>query len=121
MSAHINPYVYGPAGLMNGPNIWVGTTTTSGGAWTVDYSAAEFISAPMVVATPVLNSTNVYDRAFASLSGTPSTTGASGYAVRGANLLVLGATVRTVPDGTVIHVIAIGETSAEALMAPETE
>lgn len=112
MAEHPSPFVWSVAGQMLAPVIWVGTATCTSGAWSIDYTAAGFVSAPYVSATPILGSSNVYDRAFASLSGTPSVTGASGYAVRGANLLVLGPTVRTVPDGTVIHVIAIGETLA---------
>lgn len=113
MSTHIGVWGSDLNGLMAGPVIWMGTATVSGGTWSVNYSAAGFIEAPVVMATPILNAANVYDRAFASLSGTPTLTGASGYAVRGANLALLGATTRTVPDGTVIHVIAIGETSDE--------
>lgn len=110
MSEHISVWGTDLNGMMEGPMIWVGTTTTSGGAWSVDYSSAGFVEAPNVQATLILNSSNVYDRGWASLSGTPTTSGASGYGVRGANLLVLGPTTRTVPDGTVVHVIAIGET-----------
>jgi len=110
MSDHIAVWGYDLNGIMDGPMIWVGKATVSGGTWSVDYTAAGFTEAPIVHATCLLNSANVYDRGFASLSGAPTTTSASGYAVRGANLLVLGPTVRTVPDGTVIHVIAIGET-----------
>ncbi|MND43736.1 hypothetical protein D3C80_345340 [compost metagenome] len=112
MAEHASPFVWSVSGQMLAPIIWVGTTTTSGGTWSLDYTAAGFISAPYVTATAVLSAANVYDRAFASLSGPPTTTGVSGYAVRGANMLILGSSVRTVPDGTVIHVIAIGDTFA---------
>lgn len=112
MAEHPSPFVWNTSGQMLGPIIWVGTTTTSGGAWSMDYTAAGFISAPYVMVTAQLSSANVYDRAFASIGSAPTATGCSGYAVRGANLLVLGPTVRTVPDGTVVHVIAIGETVA---------
>lgn len=111
MSDHIAVWGVNSSGIMNGPVVWSGTTTTSGGAWSVDYTAAGFIIAPVVQATLVLNASNVYDRGFASLSGAPSTTAASGYGVRGANLALLGPTTRTVPDGTVVMVIAVGETS----------
>lgn len=110
MSDHIAVWGYDLNGIMDGPMIWVGKTTTTGGAWSVDYSAAGFLEVPVVQATILLNSANVYDRGWASLSSAPTTTGAAGYGVRGANLLVLGPTTRTVPDGTVVHVIAIGET-----------
>lgn len=110
MAEHPSPFVWNTAGQLLGPIVWVGTAITTGGAWTIDYTAAGFVSTPNVVATPVLNTANVYDRAFVSLSATPGTTSASGYAVRGANMLILGSSVRTVPDGTVIQVIAIGET-----------
>jgi hypothetical protein len=95
----------------------MGTTTTTGGAWSVTFtgegSSPHFAQAPIVTATAQLEDTDVYDRAWASLSTAPTTTGAAGYGLRGANLGALGATVRTVPDGTVIHVIAIGEAYSE--------
>lgn len=112
---HAYPFVFKDASFDNflSPNIWIGTTTTTGGAWSVTFtgqgSSPYFVSAPIVLATAQLQDTDVYDRAFASLSTAPTTTGAAGYCVRGQNLLVLGPTVRTVPDGTVVHVIAIGE------------
>lgn len=107
---HPAAFVWQGSAQLLSPMIWLGTATCSGGSWTIDYTSAGFTSSPTVLPTAILNSSNVYDRAFASLSGTPTTTSASGYAVRGANLLVLGPTVRTVPDGTVIQVVAIGET-----------
>lgn len=107
---HPAPFVWQGANQLSAPIIWIGTTTTTAGVWSVDYAAAGFVSTPIVEAIPVLNSADSFDRAFASLSNPPSLTGAGGYAIRGANLLVLGPTVRTVPDGTVIHVMAIGET-----------
>lgn len=107
---HPAAFVWQGSAQLLSPMIWLGTATSSGGSWTIDYSSAGFTSAPTVTATAILNSSNVYDRAFTSLSGTPTTTSASGYAVRGANLLVLGPTVRTVPDGTIVQIVAIGET-----------
>jgi len=107
---HPAAFVWSGNAQLRSPLIWVGTTTTNGGAWTVDYSQAGFVSAPVVQATAQLSSANVYDRADASLSTAPTTTSASGYGTRWANLALLGSTARTVPDGTVIHVIAIGET-----------
>lgn len=111
MSDHIATWGYDTNGIMDGPMIWTGKVTTTGGAWTVDYTAAGFTELPLVMATLVLAGSNVYDRGFASLSAAPTLTGATGYGVRGANLLALGSTTRTVPDGTVVHVIAIGETN----------
>jgi len=113
MAEHPSPFVWNSTGQMLAPIIWVGTTTTSSGAWSIDYTAAGFVSAPYVECSAVLSSGNVFDRAFASLSTDPTTTGVSGVAVRGANLLVLGPTVRTVPDVTKIQVIAIGDTFTE--------
>lgn len=113
MTTHIHPYSYDANGLMAGPSIWTGLTTTTGGAWSVDYSVCGFLEAPVVMATLLLADTDVYDRGFASLSAAPTTTGATGYGLRGANLSLLGSTTRTVPDGTVVHIIAIGETSDE--------
>ena len=118
---HASPFVFLNAETLNklSPNIWMGTTTTTGGAWSVTFtgegSTPFFAEAPIVMATAQLSSSNVYDRAWASLSTAPTTTGAAGYAVRGANLGALGGpTTRTVPDGTTVHVIAIGEAYLEA-------
>jgi hypothetical protein len=117
---HGNPYVFLNAETTNklSPNIWMGTTTTTSGAWSVTFTGEGaspfFAEAPIVVATAQLQDTDVYDRAWASLSTTPTTTGAAGYGLRGANLIAGGSTTRTVPDGTVIHVIAIGEAYLEA-------
>lgn len=109
-SEHPAVFVWQGNAQLMAPIIWVGTATTSGGTWSVDYSQAGFVSAPVVQATAVLSSANVYDRAWATLSSAPTTTGAAGYGLRAANLAILGATARTVPDGTVIHIVAIGET-----------
>ncbi|MNY25600.1 hypothetical protein D3C86_1593940 [compost metagenome] len=112
---HPSPFVRkeGDSENLLAPMIYIGTTTTSGGTWTIDYTEVGFVSAPVVVATLLLNDSDVYDRSAASLSGAPTTTSASGYGVRWANLTLLGSTARTVPDGTVVHVIAIGETFTE--------
>ena len=107
----LEPYV--PSKNVEIPPIhktWIGTTTTTGGAWSVDYSSAGFTSPPIVVATAQLQDVDIFDRAFASLSSAPTTTNATGYSVRGSNMLILGSSVRTAPDGTIIYVIAIGET-----------
>lgn len=110
---HVYPYVRTGSTWTMAPEIWVGTTTTTGGAWTVSYSNVPFSSAPYVTATLLLQDTDVYDRGFASLSSAPTITSASGYGVRGANLALLGPTTRTVPDGTVVYVMAVGETYSE--------
>lgn len=107
---HPAAYVWQGSAQLLSPIIWIGTATTSGGTWSVDYSQAGFVSAPVVQATAVLTASNVYDRAWATLSSAPTTTAAAGYGLRAANLLALGSTARTVPDGTVIHIVAIGET-----------
>ena len=109
---HPAAFVWQGAAQLMSPMIWIGTATTTGGAWTVDYTQAGFTSAPVVTPTALLNASNVYDRANASLSGTPTLTSASGYSTRWANLVGFGSTARTVPDGTVIHIVAIGETFA---------
>lgn len=112
---HPSPFVRreGDAENLLAPMIYTATTTTTGGAWSLDYTEIGFVSAPTVIATAQLSAANVYDRAWADLSTAPTTTSCAGYGLRGANLAILGATTRTVPDGTVIHVIAIGETFTE--------
>lgn len=110
MTDHIGVWGYDVNGLMDGPMIFIGTTTTSSGVWSIDYSGVGFTEAPMVTATLILADTDVYDRGFASMNATPTTTGASGYGLRGQNIVVGGSSLRTVPDGTVVHIIAIGET-----------
>jgi len=96
------------SGWIDAPKIWMGSTTTTGGAWSIDYTTAGFGNIPKILPMPELSAANVYDRAFCSLSTAPTSTSAAGYALRGANLALLGPTVRTVPDGTSIHIIAIG-------------
>ena len=110
---HPAAFVWQGSSQLRAPLIWIGTAVTSGGTWTVDYTQAGFISPPIVTPTAQLSTVNVYDRCDASLSTAPTTTTANGTSTRGANLLVLGSTVRNAPDGTVIHVVAIGETYIE--------
>lgn len=107
---HPAAFVWQGNAQLRAPLIWIGTAVTSGGAWTVDYTQAGFVSAPVVTATLQLQDADVYDRGAASLSTAPTTTTASGYGVRWANLALLGSTARTVPDGTIVSVVAIGET-----------
>ncbi len=106
---HPAAFVWKDSVQLRSPIIWIKTVTTVGGAWSVDYSEAGFSAVPIVTATPQLKDTDVFDRAYGSVSDV-STTAAAGYCTRAANLLVLGPTVRTVPDGTVVHIVAIGET-----------
>jgi len=96
------------SGWIDAPKVWIGSTTTTSGAWSIDYTSAGFDNVPKILPIPELSAANVYDRAFCSLSTAPTSTAAAGYAMRGANLLVLGPTIRTIPDGTTIHIIAIG-------------
>lgn len=107
---HPAAFVWRDGAQLRSPIIWMVTTTTTGGAWSVDYTEAGFTSVPTVQATLQLQDADVYDRGFASTSSAPTATSAAGYAVRGANLALLGSTARTVPDGTIVHVMAIGET-----------
>ena len=107
---HPAAYVWRNGAQLRSPIIWIVTTTTTSGNWSVDFTEAGFINAPVVTATLQLLDTDVYDRGFASTSSAPTATSAVGYAVRGANLAILGSTQRTVPDGTMVHVMAIGET-----------
>lgn len=106
--AHSAINLFTSGGLANISKVWVGTTTTTGGEWSVDYTAAGFADVHIVLPTAQLEETNVFDRGFASLSSEPTLTSASGYGLRGANLLALGSTLRAVPDGTTIHVVALG-------------
>jgi len=106
-------FVWKNGAQMRASLIWVGTTTTSGGTWSIDYTDAGFVAIPSVMVSIQLQDTDVYDRGFASLSSAPTLTSAQGYGVRGANLALLGATTRTVPDGTVVTVMALGETFTE--------
>lgn len=102
------PRVYNSGGLVTSPKIWVGSTTTTGGAWSINFASAGFTGVPNVTATAELSTATVQDRAWATLSTTPTATTAAGYGLRGINLSGNGATVRTVPDGTVVYITAIG-------------
>lgn len=107
---HPAAFVWSGSAQLRSPLIWIGTATTTSGAWSVDYTQAGFVSAPNVQATIQLSDSDVYDRAWATLSSAPTATTCAGYGLRGQNLLALGSTTRTVPDGTIVHVVAIGET-----------
>jgi hypothetical protein len=76
---HPAAFVWAGSAQFKSPLIWVGTAITSGGAWSVDYTAAGFTSAPYAMCTAQLSSANVYDRAWASLSSAPTATGCAGY------------------------------------------
>lgn len=102
------PRVYNSGGLVTSPKIWIGSTTTTGGDWSINFVSAGFTGVPNVTATAQLSTATVQDRAWATLSTTPTTTTAAGYGLRGINLSGNGATVRTVPDGTVVYITAIG-------------
>jgi hypothetical protein len=110
MAEHPAAFVWRNSAQLRSPIIWIITTTTTSGNWSVDYTEAGFINAPVVTATLQLQDADVYDRGFASTSSAPTSTAAAGYAIRGSNLVALGSTTRTVPDGTIVHVMAIGET-----------
>lgn len=101
------PTAYGASGALTGARFWLGSATADGsGNWTVDLSTASFTSVLGACATAHLAAANVYDRAFASISAL-STSACSGYAVRGANLAILGSTVRTAP-GALVYVVVCG-------------
>lgn len=102
------PLVYNGAGAVNVPKIWFGTATVTSGVWTVNYSGAGFTTVPAITATAISTQAVAEDRCWAALTGTPTTTGCSGYGLRGALVTGSGSSVRTAPDGTVINVIAIG-------------
>lgn len=102
--------VYNASGLVANAKIWSGTVTTNAsGAWSVDYSAAGFSSAPVVQATVVGAGANAAQTRNASLSATPTTTGAAGIATTPATISLLGVlTVTLAPAGAVVHVTAVG-------------
>lgn len=106
---HSAPNFYSAQGWKNHSKVWMGSTTTTGGVWTIDYTSAGFSRPPNVLPTLQLEDVDVFDRGFASLSAAPTAINAAGYGVRGADLALLGPTVRTVPDGTIVHIIAFGD------------
>lgn len=103
------PLTYGSAGQTASPKIWTGTVTSdANGDFTVSYATAGFTAVPVVQVTAISPTTGIItDRCWATLQGTPTTTSATGYTLRGVTLLVLGVAQRTAPN-TVVHVTAIG-------------
>lgn len=108
--ASLTNYVrgYNSGGLVAGMKIWIGSATTDGsGDWSADFSAAGFGGAPTVLALPILNTATVTDMLWSSVT-TVSATEATGTAIRGAVLAILGATLRRSAAGATVQVIAIG-------------
>jgi hypothetical protein len=102
------PLVYTSGGAVASPKVWYGTVTSdASGLFTVDLSSAGFTAPPIVYATAQLSTATVQDRAWATLSGAPTSTTATGYTLRGISLSGNGATVRTSPT-TVVMIMAIG-------------
>lgn len=103
------PLVYALGGQAASPKIWYGTVTSdTNGDFTINYSSAGFTIAPVIHVTALSPVTSVIsDRVWATLQGTPTTTSASGYTMRGITLVVLGVAVRIAPNTTVM-VMAVG-------------
>lgn len=93
--------------------VWRGRVTSdANGVFTIDYSSAGFTEAPRVeVSAESPNTDTIQDRAWATLRGTPTTSAASGYTLRGDNIVTIlvggSVTVRSAPN-TAVNVIAIG-------------
>lgn len=100
--------------LTEATKVWRGRVTSNAdGVFTVDYSSAGFTEAPMVeVSAESPGTDTVRDRAWATLRGTPTTSSASGYTLRGDLIVTIllggSSTVRTAPN-TAVNVIAIGK------------
>lgn len=93
------------------PKFWMGTATTDvNGAWSVNYAAAGFTSAPLVQATVVGPSASANGSRNASLSAPPTTTTAAGIVTSPATISLLGLlTVNLVGAGAVVHITATGD------------
>lgn len=80
------------------------------GVFTVNWSAAGFVNPPFSVMATALsvNTGTVPNRVWATMISGFTNTQGQGYALRGADLGLGGATVRTAPN-TVVHVIAWGQ------------
>ena len=88
---------------------WFGTGTTDAlGAWAVDYTEAGFTAAPFVKVNTILNTATDYDNVWDGGTRTCTSTAAAGICLRGANLLVLGPTVRQAPAGLTFMALAVG-------------
>ncbi len=96
-------------GEVPGARIWTGSTTTdANGDWMISFTGVTFLAAPVVLAAPVYNTTTVTDMIVAAAVRSVSTTQAIGTAVRGANMLALGPSVRRASAGVDVAVVAIG-------------
>lgn len=93
--------------------VWRGRVTSdANGIFTIDYSSAGFTEAPRVeVSAESPDTGTIQDRAWATLRGTPTTSAASGYTLRGQLIGTISVggepTVRAAPN-TAVNVIAIG-------------
>lgn len=103
--------VFRTGGAQENPKIWIGTVTTSGGNWTVNYSSAGFTEYPVVVATARASGQANGDANYASVrDSTITNTSCSGRASNAVTVGILLATVnQPSPDGTLIQVVAIGK------------
>lgn len=102
------PLIYSSGGAVASPKIWVGTATSDvNGLLTINYSSAAFTAVPVIQLTAALTSANLEDRAWATLATGATTTGATGYTLRGTTLVGNGSTIRFAPN-TVVHITAIG-------------
>lgn len=81
-------------------------TTVANGQWSINYTG--FNSILSVVPVAIMDTANTYNRVWATLKSYPSNGLIEGYALRGANLSLLGATVRDAPDGTEVTITVIG-------------
>ncbi len=88
--------------------IWRGSATTDAqGNFSVDYSAAGFADVPDVFVVGVVNAAAATDKVWATVT-TRTSTGATGSALRGLVMLVLGASVRVAAAGATVSVLAVG-------------
>ena len=96
-------------GTVTGARLWVGSATTdANGDWSIDYTAAGFAEVLYVAPVPLQDAGAVQDLILTAGLRTVSTTGASGTALRGANLAELGPTVRRAPAEVVVQMAVIG-------------
>lgn len=99
---------YNSSGILSGAKCWLGsTTTTTGGAWSVSFSAASFANPPTVVPQAVSVSGLIAGQ-YLAFNTVPTASGVSGSIALGTTLSILGATLIAGPSGVTVQVIACG-------------
>lgn len=100
--------MYGSAGLLTNPKVWVGSATTnSSGLWSVSFAAAGFTTLLSVQAQAWSSDNTVTNATGCSVTGA-SATGCSGVAFKTQTSVLGLLPIVPVASGTTVNVLAVG-------------